>query len=221
MFEYSFVRSYLSLFLMASLFFTGMLFFALPEAQHRSNYIAPPLEIKYLTAGFDSSAADSFWLRAVQDFDYCDHPLKNTECQGKSWLFDVVNLVVELDNHFKEAYFYGGLALTVIISDYEGASVIFDKGVKIFNKDWQLLYTAGYHALFEEHNKLKASRLYLAAVENGAPEWVRLTAGRLASEGGDEESAKEILKHLIELQSDPAWINKLQSKINEMSRKSQ
>ncbi len=186
-----------------------------PQILNREDYITPPIEIKYLTAGFSPQVADSFWLRAVQDMDHCDNPINERECHGKSWLFNVINLTVELDNKFKDAYYYGGLALTILISDYEGATIIFDKGVANFSKDWPLLYAAGYHALYEEKNSLKASKLYLAAADNGAPAWLRLTAGRLASEGGDDLSSKIILQQLIKNESDPVWIKKLQSKIRE------
>lgn len=125
-------------------------------------------------------------------------------------------MTVELDKNFTEAYYYGALALSILISDYSGATIIFDKGVRLFNKNWPLLYAAGYHALLEEKDKLKASNLYLAAVENGAPEWVRLMAGRLASEGGNNQLAKEILQELIKFEANPLWIEKLRKKIDKM-----
>lgn len=204
------------------LLFLAVFFFAIqsqltkPKSLNRSDYITPPIEIKYITAGFSIQLADSFWLRAIQDIDYCDQILSELECVGKSWLFNVINLTVELDNKFKEAYYYGALALTILVNDYAGASIIFDKGTENFNKDWPLLYAAGYHALFEEKNKLKASKLYLAAVDNGAPDWVRLMAGRLASEGGNNLLANKILQELVKLETDPIWINKLRKKIEQM-----
>lgn len=206
------------LLLLAAFFFGLQNFLSAPSSWNRKDYIAPPIEIKYLSTGFSVQLADSFWLRAIQDMDYCDQALNERECVGKSWLFDVINLTVELDNKFKEAYYYGALALTVLVNDFDGASIIFDKGTKNFNKDWRLLYAAGYHALFEEKNKLKASKLYLAAVENGAPDWVRLMAGRLASEGGNNLLASEILQDLVKLESDPIWIDKLRKKIEKFER---
>ncbi|MEK6628191.1 MAG: hypothetical protein AABY53_06160 [Bdellovibrionota bacterium] len=205
------------LFLVA-FFFILQAQFLKPNLQNRTNYIAPPLELKYLNAGFYAQASDSFWIRAVQDMDHCDQPINERECTGKSWLFNVVNLTVELDQKFKEAYYYGALALTILISDYAGASIIFDKGVEFFNKDWPLMYAAGYHALFEEKDKLKASKRFLAASENGAPDWLRLSAGRLASEGGDNDTAKIILQQLIDRETDPKWIDKLKKKIAQQAK---
>ena len=203
---------------LAVLFFIMQLFFVSPLQERRNDYIAPPLELKYLNAGFSIAVADSFWLRAIQDFDFCSKPLNDSECNGKSWLFHTLNLVVELDNKFLEAFYYGSLALTVVISDYAGASVILDKAVIAFPKQWSILYTAAYHAFFHEKDKLKASRLYLAASNNGAPDWVRLTAGRLAGEGGDLVSARDILQQLIDHAVDPAWIEILKKKIEALDK---
>jgi hypothetical protein len=205
-----------ALFVLATLFFLAQRFFLYPKVFERTDYISPPLEIKYLSAGFSTQMSDSFWLRAIQDFDFCDQKKNQEECLGKSWLFNVINLTVDLDTKFLEAYYFGGIALTVLISDYIGASVIFDKGVEFFPKDWNLLYLAGYHVYFHEKDKLKASKLYLAAAENGAPEWVRLMAGRLAGEGGDLNQAKFILQQLKDLKMNPKWIEKLDKKINQI-----
>lgn len=203
---------------LALLFFVMQLFFTAPLMEKRTDYIAPPLELKYLNAGYNVAVADSFWLRAVQDFDFCSKPLNDSECSGKSWLFHTLNLVVELDNRFLEAFYYGALSLTVIISDYAGASVILDKAVIAFPKHWSILYTAAYHAYFHEKDKLKASRLYLDASNNGAPDWVRLTAGRLAGEGGDLAKARDILQQLIDHAVDPAWVEILRKKIEALDK---
>lgn len=201
---------------MVAIFFALQDQYVKPRVIQRTDYISPPIEIGSLTAGFSTQVSDSFWIRAVQDIDFCDEVINKNECNSKSWLFSVLNLTVELDEKFKEAYYYGGLALTVLISDYQGASIIFDKGVAAFGKDWHLLYAAGYHALIEEKNKLKASKLYYAAAENGAPSWLRLTAGQLASDSGDNEIARTALQRLIETESDPIWIEKLKKKIEQL-----
>ena len=95
-------------------------------------------------------------------------------------------------------YQFSGLALTVLISDYEGASVIFDKAVQIYPDIWQVTYAAAYHALYEEKDKLKASRLYLRAAQTGAPQWVYSLASRISVDGGDREFSEMILKTLMD-----------------------
>ena len=109
---------------LAVLFFFINNLFASPRTINRSDYVAPPIELKFLNGGFAVQMADTFWLRAIQDIDHCDEQINSSTCIGKSWLFDVINLTVEFDQKFIEAYFYGALALTVIISDFAGASII-------------------------------------------------------------------------------------------------
>lgn len=199
----------------SAFFFLLTLFVAKPEMPKRTDYLPPPVAIKNMTVGFSVALADSFWLRSVQDFDYCENKIKDNECQGKSWLFQTLNLTTELDPRIAASqYQVAGLALTVIISDYAGASVIFDKGVMQHPESWQLTYAAAYHALFEEKDKLKASRLYKLAGEHGAPSWVMATAGRLAAEGGSVVDAERILRGLIESNSDPKVIRQLTEKLS-------
>lgn len=196
----------------SALFFCASLFLAKPELQKRTQYVAPPIEIKYLSAGFNVAMSDSFWIRAVQDMDYCEEKVNENECRGQSWMFHILNLVTELDPKFELSYFYGGLSLSVLISDYVGASKIFDRGVMNFPRNWSLNYVAAYHALAEEKDKLKAAKLYYQAFQNGAPRWTSLLAGRLASESGDHDFSRDILQQMKADNFDPIWIKRLEER---------
>src|SRR3989344_3695025 len=156
-------------------------FLSEPKPLARSDYLAPPKVIEKLSSGLKVASSDSFWLRAIQDFDFCSAHINDRECHGKSWLFHVLDLVTDLDPRFYYAFYAGGLDLTVVISDYEGASKIFDKGVPLYPKKWRFLYAAGYHAYFEEKNKVKAGKLFFQAAENGAPEWLKKKLSDLKS----------------------------------------
>ena len=206
------------LLLLAAIFILAQAFFTKPTQEPRLSYVAPPVEIKYIAAGFQKQLSDTFWLRSVQDTEYCENKKTEAECAGKSWFYNIINLVVNLDDEFIEAYYYGGLSLTILINDYTGATAIFDKAVVKFKHEWPLLYLAAYHALFEEKNKAKAAQLYLAAANNGAPSWVRLSAGRLAAEGGSENVAEEILQQMIQLEQDEKWIKELKSKLEQQKK---
>ena len=208
------IIGYFYLLFCASLFFILQLSMVAPSPQKKSVYLPPPVIVKEMSMGLKVQIADSFWLRAVQDFDYCDQKINETECHGKSWLFQVLDLVTDLDQNFKEVFFYGGLALTVIISDYDGASKIFDKGVTLFPKEWELNYAAGYHSMIEEKNYKKAAERYLAAANYGAPNWVRILAGTLAAKGGDTEFAEKVIEQMISLNEDPKYVERLEKKLD-------
>lgn len=220
-FKRMFFRAETVLFLSAALLILLQQHFVKPNLKFELNKVAPPLEVMYLSAGFRTQMSDSAWLRSVQDTEYCEKTLEDNKCVGQSWFFNIINLAVELDPLFSEAYYYGGLSLTVFIHDVAGASIIFDKATKQFKYDWPILYLAAYHALFEEKDKLKASRLYLAAANNGAPAWVRLSAGKLAASGGDEAAAKEILEHLVKTEADPVWVKQLKEKLKAAESKTE
>lgn len=208
----------LELIILSASFFAIALNLIKPTVQNRSDYLPPPEIIKNMSAGLNHQNSDAFWIRAIQDFDYCADLISERTCAGKSWLFKILDLTTELDKKFLEAYYYGGLSLSVIISDYDGATKIFDKGVLAFPQDRQLLYAAGYQALFEEKNKSKAAKYYFAAAENGAPPWVRVMAGRLAAEGGEKEYAAKILEQMITTSQDPALIHRLKQKLSEVHK---
>lgn len=200
--------------LLASTLFVFQVILKKPELSKRSDYLPPPVIVKQMSIGMKIQMADSFWLRAVQDFDFCDQKINTTECKGKSWLFQVLDLVTDLDLKFEEAFFFGGLALTVIISDYEGASKIFDKGTLQFPKSWQLNYAAGYHSMIEEKNYAKAAERYLAAANYGAPNWVRILAGTLAAKGGNTEFAEKVIEQMISMNEEPKYIERLKAKLD-------
>lgn len=185
-----------------------------------TSYIPPPLSVQHFAAGFRKQLASSLWLRAMGDLDYCEQLINQRECVGKSWLFSIFNLATELDPPYEPVFYQvGGLALTIIISDYAGASIIFDKGVKQHPEYWSLSYAAAYHAHFEEKNYVKAGQLYSAAAKNGAPTWVGTLAGRMAIDGGDEQLADEILRSMIEMKIEEQYIERLRKKINETREK--
>lgn len=151
--------------------------------------IAPPPHLEYFSFGYQSLIADALWVRAIQDFDYCEIRLAENICRGNSWLAQMLDAITRLAPDFKEAYRIGGLALSVLITDVEGASKLFDKGTRIFPNDFQLIYRAGYHALYEEKNISKAAHLFRQAARLQGPDgtWLYSLASRLYTEAGQRD----------------------------------
>lgn len=178
--------------------------------------IPPPPYIEHYSFGLKPQFADVFWVRSLQDFDYCEKKIRRHLCKGNSWLFHMLNAVVSLDSQFYIAYTSGGLALTIIISDFEGATKIFDKGVLAFPNDWNLLFRAAYHVLYEEKDFLKASNLFQRAGLNGAPEWTLSLSKRLSTRNGQIEVAERLLADLIRREEDESLISQLRRKIEDL-----
>ncbi len=205
--------------LILSIFFQSILMAHRPSFKISDRFQVVPDAIQHFSVGFKTHMASALWLRSLQGFDYCEKEISAGVCSPKSWLYQNINLASTLDPVFEPGFYrLGALALTVIISDYEGASIIFDRGVAQYPNYWPLLYSAGYHSYFEEKNLLKASQLFDRAAKNGAPEWVAVLAGRLAADGGDIGLAKQILKTMIDTNQDEKLVKRLQDKINSLTK---
>lgn len=178
--------------------------------------MSPPVGIEHFTFGHNDVTADFFWIRAIQDFDYCDQLIAKNLCVGKGWLYRMLNSITDLSPKFRMPYATGAVALSVMVSDIEGAERIFDKGVKEFPKDWTILYRAAYHSLYEVKNKKKAADLFAKAGRNGAPSWVFSLAGGLYNESNERVSAEAILQEMIKTEVDPSIIKRLQEKLENL-----
>lgn len=188
------------------------------QVEHQREFIAPPPFIEHMTFGYSEVTADLLWIRAIQDFDYCDQ-VEGKVCRNNSWLYQMLNAITELSPNFRVPYAAGALALTVIISDIDGATKIFDKGVKAFPKDWPIAYRAAYHYLYELNDKKRAAELLIQAGENGAPPFVFALAGRLYSDSGHLDLAEVLLAEMKQSEKDPVIIKRLEDKIASVKAK--
>lgn len=187
--------------------------FDLGKPRARSPFLAPP-HVQHFTFGHREQVADSLWLRSVQDFDYCEQEVAKQTCRSTGWLFRMLDLITDLAPDFRMPYATGGLALTVLVNDFSGASRIFDKAVVRFPKDWPILSRAAYHALYEEKNKEKAARLLEQAAKAGGPSWYYMLAARLSSEEGDLAFLENLIAQLeSESSPDPLLIKGLKDRL--------
>lgn len=208
----------LGIFALAVLIFSQ--FFAASSLKKERALIAPPPNLQHFTFGYSESMADLFWIRAVQDFDYCDQQIAQNVCRNNSWLYSMLDTITNLAPKFRIPYAAGALALTVIITDVDGATKIFEKGVKEFPNDWRISYRAAYHYLYEVKDNKRAAELLIQAGKNGAPSWVFTLAGRLYSDSGNMELAEALLQEMKDTQQDPTLIKRLQDKIDSMKASS-
>jgi len=159
-------------------------------------YMTPPQGIEHFTLGFNGIMADSMWIRVLQDFDYCENKVGRLLCEGQGWVYHLINSISYIDPHFRIPLFTGGLVLTVVVNDKEGASKIFDRAVELYPNDWPILYEAGYQALFIEKNKPKAAQLLERAGNAGAPKWVYALSAKMYTLAGEREYAERLYQSL-------------------------
>lgn len=183
------------------------------EGGPAKKYLNPPPEkMEYFHFGFRESMADSLWLRWIQDGDSCqtygveaapiseisvsrpgliENP-RHKHCDF-SWSGKMLDAITRLAPNFQMPYLAGASTLAILTEDYAGATLIYERAVKQFPKNWLLLYRAAFHYQFNLRDLGRAAELLLLAGENGAPYWVKSLAVRLYSEQGQYELALENL----------------------------
>jgi hypothetical protein len=195
----------IAFFIFCTIFFHGKTI----QLQSDKAFLAPPPEhIEYLSFGFKESMADSLWLRWIQDADTCytywapsgdipagsgaaNHDRLTSNPRHKicddSWAFKMLDAITRLDPRFKMPYTLGASALSVLVEDYKGASVLFDRGTRVYPNDWLISYRAAYHFLFDQKDLEKSAKLLVSAADKGGPFWLRSLAARLYTRTGQLE----------------------------------
>jgi len=130
-----------------------------------------------------------------------------------SWAYFMLNSITELSPRYRIAYVTGGVTLSVIVEDFLGAKLIFDRGLEHFPKDWTLSYRAAYHYLHDQQDPKRAAELLIQAADNGAPYWLRSLASRLLTLSGQAEVALAVLRDYLKTLDNPLAIEDVQARI--------
>lgn len=230
-------QSFKSLIVPFSALFIGVMAIAFTVRQFRHEPLeralrAPPRDIEYFVLGYKDMAADIFWLRVIQDFDYCEN-LKDQQdrtvspgngitnglrCAGveQGWAFRMLDTVTRLAPKFRVPYVMGGPVLSVLIQDKEGARLLYERGIEQFPESWQLPYYAGYHYLTELNQPERAAELLLKAGERGAPGWVNSLAAKVYGQEGRLELAASVLRNMIEQDPEGRWADHYRDRLKEV-----
>jgi tetratricopeptide (TPR) repeat protein len=142
--------------------------------------------------GFETAISDSLWIDLLQHARHQQLPPGEV-----SWEAAQLDAVTRLDSRFERAYQYGGVVLSVLIQDREGARRILEKWIQHSPNNWRARYLLGYHLFYELGEYERASTQILRASEmEGSPQWLASLGVRLLSETG---ALTESLRLCIEL----------------------
>ena len=175
------------------------------------------------------------WLRWIQDNDVCQtyattlnpKPLKSNVGEfanprhkfcDNSWSFKMLDAITTVAPRFKMPYLAGAITLSVLVEDYEGAKIIFDRAIARFPDDWQLLYRASYHYLYDRQDLPRAAELMIQAQKAGAPAWLALLSARLYSKAGQIEVGLATLENFRKSLTDEKDIKNVEVKIAELKK---
>jgi hypothetical protein len=116
---------------------------------------------------------------------------------GNSWMYYRFKSISNLEPLFYENYIYGGLYLSVIKDDIEGAADIYNLGLKYYAKDFWINYNSAFNDYFERQDKESALKKYKIIL--GSPEAKKYAihlpslVSRIQAETGGLKEAYEIL----------------------------
>ena len=159
----------------------GIAYSSLPSTNikmaKQSTYIIPPKEMVHFSFGFEEALASLMWVRLLQDIDICEQNQKpvsyspgtsieeildaeivESRC-NEGWVYHMLDRITDFSPKFLYAYVHGGLLLSIVVDDREGARQIFEKGLEVFPDHYNLNYHAAYHYLAEVRNPRRAAEL--------------------------------------------------------------
>lgn len=131
-----------------------------------------------------------YWISTIIESDHDHYKGKDLN----SWMFLRFRTISILEPKFYETYNFGGLYLSIIKDDLEGASYLYNKGIEIYPSDINLLKNASFHFYFEVQD-YKSSYFVLKklqAIPNVNPMLLSSLA-RIESQNGNLEDAFAIL----------------------------
>ena len=156
--------------------------------------------LKKVLIGFDSLAADVYWLRTVQYFGG-----KRLQLTNKNFdlLEPLLYITTTLDPNFKIAYTYGSTFLSEPFpfgadAPLKGIALV-EEGMRSHPNYWRFYLDKGfiYYWYLEDYQNAAETFLEGSKVP-GAPYWMVGTAGRTLAQGGDRETARSLWRILYE-----------------------
>lgn len=202
-------------------------------------FIAPIKSMGLFTFGYNSMISSLMWVRILQDIDVCEQTgkkqvlprfqtqdiltevlkreLPEAKC-NEGWVYQMLDVITELTPNFYGAYLDGATMLSVVVDDRKGAQRLFAKAVVDFPGDWQILYRAAYHELFEMQNPDRAAELLRLAGESGAPQWVYALSARIYSKLGQAAFAKTILESVLRRKSKGEAIERVRVRLKKINK---
>ena len=163
-------------------------------------YIENGALLKKVLLGYESLAADIYWLRTVQYF-------------GGKRLYDpdkrfdllepLLEITTDLDPHLKIAYRYGAIFLSEPWPRGVGIPIkgiaLADKAIRNNPEHWRFYLDKGFIYFWHLQDYQEAARVFLEGGEiPGAPHWMAGTAARAATRAGDRETGRMLWQAMFD-----------------------
>lgn len=159
------------------------------RAEEPSLYLSSGRLIKRLSLGYDGLLACLYWTRAVQHYGR-----EHLGLQRYHLLGDLLDITTTLDPDLLPAYRYGAVLLASEPPDGPGradlAINLMQKGIAHRPDLWQFRFDLGFLYFRSLQDYPRAVEAFKQGAEQpGAPAWLQVLATRVATEGGDRQTA--------------------------------
>ena len=155
--------------------------------------------LSFISFGYPHLITNLLWLRFLQATPTTKVPKGET-----SWIYYDLNTILDLDPYFLPAVHQGGIFLSIITEDKEGARLLFEKGTRLFPNDWRTRAYLAYHYDWELGNKAKAGENYLIGSKlPNAPIILGLLAARFSADQNNMDAGIAVLDDLIQQTKNP------------------
>jgi hypothetical protein len=182
------------------------------RAQEESLYLWSGQQVRRLAPGFETLAADIYWLRTVQYFGG-----QRLYSRDKKFelLMPLIDITTTLDPRLVIAYKYGATFLCE--RPPEGAGRC-DQGIKVLERgvaampgDWRLRQDLGFFHFIFQHDPERAAEVLMEASKiPGAAFWLKNLAAMCLAKGGQRDAARAIWRKIYDQSEGPMKDNALQ-----------
>ncbi len=177
------------------------------RAQDEVLYLWSGPQTRKLFPGFESLAADVYWLRTVQYFGG-----QRVFATGKRFelLRPLIDITTTLDPRLEIAYRYGAIFLAEPQPYGAGrphdAVEVLERGVRNLPDSWRLRQDLGFFYYLYLHDPEHAADILNRAADiPGAAYWLRTLAADLLAKGGDRQRSRRMWQQMYD-QAEPGAI---------------
>jgi len=173
-------------------------------------WVRSPGVMRRLVLGFNSFAADIYWIRAVQY--YGSTKLLKAEEKDYSFLFPLLDHTTTLDPRFNIAYRFGAILLSEGYPNGPGrpdeAITLLEKGIRESPDKWEYYLDAGFVEYWWRRDTKAAADWFVRGSKlSTAPNWLQPLAASVLAEGGDQLAARVLWTQLAQT-AEQEWMRR-------------
>jgi hypothetical protein len=173
-------------------------------------WVRSPGLMRRLVLGYESVAADIYWIRAVQY--YGSTKLSKAEDRDYSFLYPLLDITTTLDPRFNIAYRFGAILLSEGYPNGPGrpddAIALLEKGIRELPNKWEYYLDAGFVEYWWRRDQKAAADWFLRGAKlSTAPNWLTPLAASVLAEGGDQLAARVLWTQLAQT-AEQEWMRR-------------